>query len=108
MPKSALPTKTTRRGKYTTQGLNNRKTGFADYTKYDDSGGKYGYHSNAQKKAWNGAYSSSSRVSNRADDVRFESEYPKAKEVSAYQQHLKRERKKSSRTTAMANGRRIK
>ncbi len=104
MPKSALPTKATRRGKNTTQGQNNRKTGFTDYNKNDDSGGEYGYHSNAQKKKWNGAYSYG--VSNSAEDVRFRDEYPNTKKVSAYQQHLRRERKESSRTTAMANGRR--
>lgn len=91
-----------------TSGGNARKTGFSDYSKYEDSGGRYGYHSDAQKKKWNGGYSPHSEVANSAMDVRFVDEYPHTKKVSAYQQFLKKERNKSSKTTAMANGRRAK
>lgn len=109
MPKSALPRRYKSDRKWEGKNTINRKIhSFTEYSKSEDSGGQYGYHSNAQKKRWNGGYSNHSGVSNRASDVSFVDEYPYTKRTSAYQQFLKKEREKSLRRSAMSDRRRVK
>lgn len=118
MPKSALPSKTKRQewletrlkssGRKATSRNTGRRTGFGDYSKYEDTGGTYGYHSNAQKKQWNGGVSVHSDTSNRASDTAFKDSYIYTKEMSKLRPVYKKEKKQSSQKSAMANGRRTK
>lgn len=106
MPKSALPRRYKSDRKWEGKNTRNRKNSFTGYDKSEDSGGQYGYHSNAQKKQWNGGYGYG--VNNRASDISFADEYPYTKRTSAYQQFLKKEREKSLRRSAMSDRRRVK
>ena len=116
MPKSALPNKSSRqewlesrlKPRKDFSRSTGRRTGFGNYSKYEDTGGRYGYHSNAQKKQWNGGVSVHTDTSNRSSDTSFRDENIYQKQISKLKPIYKRERRQSSQKSAMANGRRVK
>lgn len=104
MPKTALPKKNDEQDNF-------KRTGYAKYTQgrgvrwdeADTSLRPTDYVTKREARAKVG-----SKPQDRAEDVAWNSEYKAAKNYSAYLQRKKKQKKESSKTTAMANGRRTK